>query len=99
MFSTKDPDIDVNLKILLAKEKHSVDFPAMQQCALVMEDMLKACEKGRTHLTPRTKNRYYLTEDGPFKTKGELRQKQMKDKEAQYLKEIEKMKDQKHQQR
>ena len=38
-----------------------------------MEDMLKAVEKGRTQLTPRTKNRYLLNEDGPFRTKGEIR--------------------------
>ena len=43
----------------------------MEQCALVMEDMLKAAERGRDYLTPRTKNRYYLNEDAPWKTKGE----------------------------
>jgi uncharacterized protein (DUF736 family) len=61
MFTTKDPDIDVNLKIMLAKEKKKAndsDFKVMSQCALVMEDMLKATEKGRNYLTPRTKNRY-----------------------------------------
>ena len=57
--SMQEQKLDMALKISLAKNITNPDYPIMKETAFLIEDLLRAVEKGRASLSPRAKHRIY----------------------------------------
>ena len=94
MESSLEPELSMSLKIQLAENLNHPERHGFKQVTLLMEDMLRAVEKGQTELSPRTKRKYY---DDGLKAKNKFLESQAQKKQQQL--ELKKNKDQQFKER
>ena len=69
MDTTLQPEIDINLKVILAENLRHPNRTELKESAFVLNDMLNAIDNGDNYLDPYARKKYYKNEKEPVANK------------------------------